>query len=312
MDHEDLNQPEKSYIYSDMVQVSSTSYKRNWYYFRNIIYDTDEGLIFPKSNIRSIHSFAGTREATDFRIKTTIPGTFSVVSLNNYPLKQIFKRRYYKVQNMMADLGGIIKGLIIIAKIFYFFSGWNMYTQDIVNHNISNFKNLIDSKEQIVISKKRSKSIELIRSNIARTDGNMFEKNKINIFQLNANSNLSSKSQVVVIKKSREIKFSCFETYFPSQLFSKSKNIRIHNLIYEKIKEQLDLKNIIQKLNNIDKLIYIILGDYGPVLNIFNNPILKQEEIKSEFDEIDQKRLCEFSLENNMKNLLKNSEKAIE
>ena len=71
---------------------------------------------------------ANTREATDLRSSPTIPGSFMVVSLNMYALKQNYVRKYYKAQNMIADLGGMMKGIIMLATFLNIYMSEVLYS----------------------------------------------------------------------------------------------------------------------------------------------------------------------------------------
>jgi hypothetical protein len=139
LDHKMSGYNAVPYIFSDSVQASSSAYKRIWYNFRNVEYQTDEGYIFPDVKSTHLTNLAGTRESVDIRTDTTIPGSFSVVSLNMWTLKQIYKKSYYKAQNMLADLGGLFKGIISLATILnYYFSDKNLYC-NIINSNIHSY-----------------------------------------------------------------------------------------------------------------------------------------------------------------------------
>lgn len=139
LDHKLSGQNAVPYIFSDSVQASSSAYKRIWYNFRNVEYHTDEGYIFPEINANKLTNLAGTRESVDLRTDTTIPGSFMVVSFNMWTLKQIYIKSYYKGQNMLADLGGLFKGIISLATIInYYFSDKNLYC-NIINSNINSY-----------------------------------------------------------------------------------------------------------------------------------------------------------------------------
>jgi hypothetical protein len=54
---------------------------------------------------------------------TTTPTTTktAVTPMKMYQLKQKFMRKFYKAQNMMADLGGLLKGVLMLATILNFY-----------------------------------------------------------------------------------------------------------------------------------------------------------------------------------------------
>jgi hypothetical protein len=121
------------------MMASITAYKRSWYYFRNVEYNSDAGYIFPESIMTDYTNFVTTRDATDLRTTPTVPGTFAVISLNMFTLKQTYLRRYYKAQNMIADLGGLIKGIIMIAVIMNYYVRDKLFIKKLVNKNISSY-----------------------------------------------------------------------------------------------------------------------------------------------------------------------------
>jgi hypothetical protein len=273
VDHSDYHKPEKPYVYSDMVQASSTAYKRTWYYFRNVIYDSDESLLFQDSSERYFSIFSGTRDGTDLRTSATVPGTFSVASFYNYPLKQTFKRKYYKIQNMMADAGGIVSGLLSIAKIIYYFSGWNLYYIDLINSNLSNY-----SRTRLVKNFKYTDKHNTFINNLVRLEKNksISPKSQVQKFSL------SPIKRKITYTKTEPTKLFLCELFFP--LVCRNRRIDKINTMTNYIKEQLDARQIIKKINYIDKITYLLMGNNYHLLESCKNPCLKKYKEKEDAD----------------------------
>jgi hypothetical protein len=108
---------------------------------------------------------ADQKESTDLRTDTTIPNSFAAVSFNMYILKQNITKRYYKFQNMLADMGGLLKGVISIAVfINWYFCNKQFYNQ-IINANINSLhKEDIFSKSNSNLKIKNNKNAENFKS----------------------------------------------------------------------------------------------------------------------------------------------------
>jgi len=148
--HENLNDPGVPYVYVDNVPMSSTVYKMCLYNFMNVEYLSDEGFIFPetKTSFYTMITQGNTIYSTDLRVTTLIPNTFGTVTLTMDRLKKKFYRKYYKAQNMIADLGGVIKGFVLISSLIYYFIKENLFFHDLMKANENSILNLYKPQDQ--------------------------------------------------------------------------------------------------------------------------------------------------------------------
>lgn len=244
--HDSIDKVAVPFIYSDQMQASSTAYKRLFYYFRNVEYQSDNGFIFPEINTYHFTNFAGTRDATDLRSIPTVPGTFAVASFYSYTLKQIYIKKYYKVQNMMADLGGILKSFLLISYLINYYFCNKLYYQSIITSNMNNFSNTdINPKESYV-----TKNTDILRNTLVKS------------LSTGRNLDNNNNSLMSIRKKIKYLKFK--EIVFPTFCFKKkstSKNkLELHEKMKEIIYEQLDVNELICRMNSVDKLLYIMNG----------------------------------------------------
>jgi hypothetical protein len=125
------------YIFADTVQASSTAYKRVWYNFQNTEYISDYGYIFTDNFINNYTTYGSKDSSVDLRLQedTTIPGSFAVISLNMHPMKKVYQRKYYKAQNMIADLGGLFKGILLLAAIINYYFSERLYFHELIEYN---------------------------------------------------------------------------------------------------------------------------------------------------------------------------------
>jgi hypothetical protein len=150
-DHDNLKDPAVPYVYVDNVPISSTVYKMCIYNFMNVEYLSDEGYIFPqtKSYLYTMITQGNTIYSTDLRVTTVVPNTFGTVFLTMDRLKKKVFRKYYKAQNMIADLGGVIKGLVLISSLIYYYIKENLFFLDLINA----YDNSISFKPQDLATK---------------------------------------------------------------------------------------------------------------------------------------------------------------
>jgi hypothetical protein len=166
---------------------------------RNVQYDTDAGIFLPYLDSRYYTTMVDVKESVDLRTDTTIPNSFSAVSFNMYILKQNITKRYYKFQNMLADLGGLLKGVISIAVfINWYFCNKQFYNQ-IINANLNSLnKHELFPKSNTNSKNKKStdpfKSINfpqsLILNNLSKAPNqNNSNSPKLNTYKISQNEN---------------------------------------------------------------------------------------------------------------------------
>jgi hypothetical protein len=153
------------YIHTDGFGVSSTVYKRFSYNMKIVQYDTDAGIFLPDTDSNFYTTMADQKESTDLRTDTTIPNSFAAVSFNMYILKQNITKRYYKFQNMLADMGGLLKGVISIAIFLNWYFCNKQFYNEIINANINSLhKEDIFSKSNSNLKIKNNKNAENFKS----------------------------------------------------------------------------------------------------------------------------------------------------
>jgi hypothetical protein len=233
------------YIYSEAVSTSSTVFKRIFYTIRNIDYESDEGLIITDWNTYKFSAIASSKESVDLRTTTTIPGSFAAASFyqNGYKLK--FKRTYYKGQNMLADAGGLFKGILTLATVL------NIYFCE------TSFYQAIFSSLGSALEQKPTQSFE-----IPHTE-NLEDKS------LSTNKVLRSKEKEVKSsrkfkkidltknsQKQPEIKLNTVHFLFPLSCFNTKKGNNSNVFKFMQLttiyKSKMDVKNLFYQLIQLD------------------------------------------------------------
>lgn len=132
IDHNDIQNPVKYILRSEILPVSSSIYKRIFFYLRNISYKTDYGFIFQDIREEKIFQVSDSKENVDLRPEGTVPGSFALISVLMDKYNNFYFRKYYKGQNFLADMGGIIKGLLIIGTFINFLISEEFYFIDLI------------------------------------------------------------------------------------------------------------------------------------------------------------------------------------
>jgi len=132
LDHNDPINPGKFNLRSEALPVSSTIFKREWFVYRPVEYITDLGLVFEDYKNQSYFKVNPVRETVDLRTQGSIPGSFAMVTSIMDSQYDSFSRSFMKAQQVLANLGGVIKGLAIIANIFTFIFVNEIYYFDLV------------------------------------------------------------------------------------------------------------------------------------------------------------------------------------
>jgi hypothetical protein len=131
IDHSDTSNPGKLSLRSEALPVSSTIFKREWFYVRQISYITDIGYIFQEETDQSYFQVSPAKETVDLRTEGAIPGSFAMVTTIMDNKVDYYKRSFMKAQQLLANVGGILKGIITIAQVFTFFIATQEYYFDL-------------------------------------------------------------------------------------------------------------------------------------------------------------------------------------
>lgn len=268
--------PKIAKVHSDRHMLSSTVYKRIWVYFDQITYVTDSGFFFPSESTETFFRFSSMRYDIDLRDKTleTIPGTFLTMSLLNTGDIRIFNRHYFKIQDYLATIGGIIKFVNVVAMMLNYYFSKNSYNLKLINevhiiqsmtkidkdtnpNSISIIKKLTPLKN--ITPKKNSKLHNLFPSTTDFKNDMNESKEQLDVNQF--------KKKVIVMEKMKKWYFR----FIPIQCFpAKSTSIFIKCL--DKLHSSMNIANILMKIE--DNSIFfkeMLFSDKNPFLQLKPN-----------------------------------------
>jgi hypothetical protein len=189
IDHSDLNNPGKINFRSEAIPLSSSIFRRIWFSVRPITYITDLGYIFQEDFTQEYYQVSGYRESVDLRTEGSVPGSFSSITVYMDTKYDSYRRTYTKVQNLLANIGGIIKALFTAAQICTLVINTQMYYYDLVKSLF-----IIDKDKDETKGFTLQSSVELSSIN-----PNVFTYTKITPIANNNNLNLNNNKNIVKI-----------------------------------------------------------------------------------------------------------------
>ncbi len=97
---------------------------------RTVEYTTDYCFIFESKEDRTYFTIEEEKETIDTSITL---GRIAFIQFSMHPKRDFYKRTYMKAQTLLANVGGLIKGLFAISNIFSFLFTKELYFLELVS-----------------------------------------------------------------------------------------------------------------------------------------------------------------------------------
>ena len=245
---------EKFYYVSNNFQVSITEY------LKHLTIISDDGLLFTTNKTIDMFQHDYLMDYTIYQRDSKTFVSFTV-QLNN--IREVYYRKYYKLQDLAAQVGGIFKTLLIIFYVITKFHSEHSYYEHLIKH-------FYDIK---VDSDEKGKGIKHIKEVASKpgenqkTDGNLKRKKKLK-------------------KNKNSIKLSFFDKLFFLSFFPKYSNAKRRKIeqIYFKGRDKLfyylEIDHVLQKFHNQETLYNILFTEnQKKVCNYVFKPIINNNTI---------------------------------
>lgn len=129
--------PNEMLVENNKFDASYSLNRRIWVYYKTVNYKTDLGFIL--EDIRDVKFFMIDHFNIDVNLadlsKTAATGAFLRVTKTNLKEDITYARFYIKAQTMIANLGGLIKGISVIASILSYYFNRDQFVVDLINQN---------------------------------------------------------------------------------------------------------------------------------------------------------------------------------
>jgi hypothetical protein len=118
IDNNNLNEPGQIFTNSYTQSLTNTLHKTLYIYFRQIYHDTDFGFVFQDHKINHYYRTESILETVNTLPKIPeFPGNFARISPLCSRYKDTYNRSYLKLQDLLANIGGVLKGVMILAAL---------------------------------------------------------------------------------------------------------------------------------------------------------------------------------------------------
>jgi hypothetical protein len=229
-DSTNYNEPGQIYFKSTNIPITSNFYKRAYLYYHNVDYITDSGLIYQRDEKRRYYQFDSYKEVIFFdKSAAFTPDTLAEVTITASVIKSQFFRYGYKLQQLAADVGGIIKSMLILAE----------FVIELINRNYLNVK-IVNS---LFFLKKIHKEDNDESGKNSLNENSKQELNEVKNLPI-INSYINPNSRLPNLYRKKKLKYCHY-------ICCKNENSK-RNILFSKyvINKTLEVKNIIATMND--------------------------------------------------------------
>jgi len=138
-DHNNLDNPATPYVRYETMHAGASSvvFRELFIDMKNVDYFTDVNFLVSNPEKVNYNIVDKAWERTTTIKQAIIPGAFTSATFGFGKIRQVYNRKYYKLQNMLADLGGLVKALITITlNINLYFSNKTFFNK-VIDANIN-------------------------------------------------------------------------------------------------------------------------------------------------------------------------------
>lgn len=259
VDSSNYTHPIQYYEYTHSQQTSDAFLKRLYISFTNNVYVSDNGWILTDSiNYNYITLSAKSLDINPNDGYDTLNQMFNV-SIDSPNIRRVTKRNYMKVQDLIAKVGGLVKGLFIFVQIFLFH-----YTRVEYIHYVATIcsknSNQLNSSSQNFITETKNVKGEIIsdidrnthlKINYSKIQKDSITPKTIPIKNLAPQNYIKSSKEVNNKEPHKQIEISDF-SYFPyikQAICFLSKKSSIYLDIMSIFKEKVSFENYLKSIS---------------------------------------------------------------
>ena len=238
LNHNDFDEP-LTYSYKYYVlPMSSTIFKRYFLKLRNVIYETDIGLVFEERRNHTGYISPEQEVSVDLKVGAFLnPSAFGQLTFQTSVTSFYYKRSYSKLQFVIANAGGAWNALSTIGMIIMYFLSKNEYFLFLTNKCFE----IEENEEKLNDSKVQFKEKQKLVTNF---------NNQINTIKTNKQ-----------IERPNTLNLNLFYKSFPFKICGKSDKFNILETAKEMISQKLNYLTILNNMIRLENLIQISLNN---------------------------------------------------
>jgi hypothetical protein len=246
IDLKSYEKPAQEFIMFYAQMITSDFYKRNFFKFQLTDIKTDSGFFFENDVNSLVHQYQS------FRNDVAMPDTkFYELTLDVSRVESVNSRRYVKVQEILANVGGIFKFLFMTCQfILYFYTKLSFYFEI----SESFFYILPESTNKII------NNTSLVNKNFNQSKVNFVTENKNSFVYKYIKKNSIKNTEVKIIHQKINLRF--YE-YLKLITFNRgdSKRREQYNICQNLVDSVLEVKNLVNLNLATNNLINLLMKD---------------------------------------------------
>jgi hypothetical protein len=257
IDHESVYNIQVPYLRNDAFPLSYSLFKRYFSYKKNIEYLNDYGFVF--QNKEKLEFFQSDLIVADVSLTmgtvyfpTAIGQIYRVNSLK----KDTYNRRFPKIQDLLANIGGVIKGLLVINYILVHYCSYKQYVAKIGNKCFQT-KGFPKPEKNLNFSNKGNFT-DLSSICPKKTLSNNFISSK-EINSLQRPGKLDSPNAHFQASTPKKLKLSWKERLTPYFCIKSQTNLILYTKFEIKFIKLMSMENILEKMIDVKNLKKIML-----------------------------------------------------
>lgn len=142
-DHSNLKIPAQPYLRTEMIPAGSSQYviREMLINMKNIEYFTDENFLISDPQLLKFDALDSVKDftslpKTNYDLLTSNGSPFTSITFTMSSIKQVYERKYYKLQDMLADFGGLMNALLSITMQINLYFSDKFFFNKVIDANI--------------------------------------------------------------------------------------------------------------------------------------------------------------------------------
>ncbi len=244
IDNYNLTSVKQIKIKNEVIPLSPKLYRTIDIKYKHVDYITDFGYLFESNTVETFSIQEKYTETADIKTDTLIPGNFALIKFFNSLNKDKYIRKFQKLENLFANIGGAVKAILLIFEIIENYISDALYYIKLSNDIIS-FEGLEDY--DYTYNRKRASSLKLNRF-ASKKNINEGLKLKNNFIE----DKINDTKTPMVIKRDGDFVADKNETKPPININENSKKVNNIPNVGDSPIEQNVLEPVISKTRNVN------------------------------------------------------------
>jgi hypothetical protein len=249
INHENVTEPSFSYLKTEDFNFPLLAMVRYSYIFKNTYIHSDFGYVFDDNEQKMSFQYDSSTSFMLLGSTFNIKEAYGLLSFQLSQKADIHVRSYTKLQSLLANIGGVVNFVYLVAKILVRYVTQKMLDLDFVNNRLTDkqFKEVMKS----------STNLSTVKVFNLQSEG-IFQHGKPDVAIHSQNKALEE----TITAKLKKLSVS-YKHFFCPIVYLRNSN-EVYKRINYYLKAKLSLDNIVKDLDDLDKL----------KMYIFNNPEL--------------------------------------